>query len=54
MVSALFIVESLLCRRGSVVLGSVLLDEPALSCGGGEGRVLQCDSLGLCLSSDST
>lgn len=28
-VSALFIVESLLCRRGSVVLGSVLLDEQA-------------------------
>lgn len=29
MVSALFIVESLLCRHGSVVLGSVLLDEQA-------------------------
>lgn len=29
MVSALFIVESLLCRHGSGVLGSVLLDEQA-------------------------
>lgn len=28
--------------------------KPAFSCGGGEGRVLQCDSLGLCLSCGST